>query len=173
MVLNSSNKKPSFQTKPYRGGHNLSHPLYPNSVHSFSGSRPITRPCFRHPTPWNSIKSYCQICHKQGHTANTCWHRYDPSTNYSFTANVSQSSFSIGDDSTPSILGAPSTIKDPLSYPDSEATDHVTNDPSVFHNKSLYHGSESLKVGNGQGMSIIHTGSAFYIAPHTHKVPST
>jgi len=82
-------------------------------------------------------------------------------------ANVSQSSFSAGDDY------APSTIEDPLWYPDSGATNHVTNNPSVFHNKSIYHGSESLKVDNGQGMNIIHTGSAFYIAPHTHKFPST
>jgi len=29
------NKKPNFQTKPYRGGHNQSRPSYPNFVHSF------------------------------------------------------------------------------------------------------------------------------------------
>ena len=82
---------------------------------------------------------------------------------------MSQSSFSSDDDSAPSILGTPSAIEDPLWYPDSGATNHVTKDPFVFHNKSLYHGSKSLKVGNGQGMNIIHTGYAFYIAPHTNK----
>ena len=78
---------------------------------------PISRSPFRHPTPWNSSKPQCQICHKQGHTGDTCWRRYDPPTASSFNANISQSSISVGDDSSPSILGAPSTIEDPLWYP--------------------------------------------------------
>jgi len=133
-------------------------------VNSFHGSRPIFRP----PTPWNSTKPHCQICHKQGHTTDTCWHKYDPPVNSSYNVNLSQSSFSADNDCAPSILGAPSTIGDPLWYPDSGATNHITKDSSVFHTKSPYQGSETLKVSNSQGMHIIHTGSTFYIAPNTN-----
>ena len=132
----------------------------------FSGPRPITRPLFRHSAPWNSSKPHCHICHKQGHTVDTCCHRYDPPIACSITANISQSSISVGDDYAPSILGAPSTIKDPLGTP-------IVMLPTMSLATHLffttnYHSSESLKVGNDQGMNIIHTSSTFYIAPHTH-----
>jgi len=121
-------------------------PPHPNTANSFSGPRHTTCPFYRSPAPWNPIKQFCQICHKPGDTADTCWHRYDSPNNHSFMVNVSQYSFSVDEDSTPSILGAPLTIEDSLWYPDSGSTHHVTKDSSIFNTKHLYHESESLKL---------------------------
>ena len=76
--------------------------------------------------PWHTVKHSFQICVKIGHTALRCWHRYDQSEQNSFTANMSQ--FPSHPDEQSSILGAPSTVTDPLWYPDSGASHHTTND---------------------------------------------
>jgi len=72
-------------------------------------------------------------------------------------------------DSTPSLLGAPSTIEDPLWYPDTGATHHITKYSKFFTHKQPYHGND-LKLDNGQGTSISHTGSAIYTDPHSHTM---
>ena len=36
--------------------------------------------------------------------------------------------------------------------------------------KQSHHGPETLKLGNNQGMKIMHTGSAHYIVPHTNTM---
>jgi len=100
-------------------------------------------------------------------TADMCWHRYDPSPSRSFNVNITASTPYIHSDLAPSILGAPSTLEDPLWYPDSGATHHVTHDSNFFTNKQSHHGAETLKLGNNQGMEILHTGYAHYIVPHT------
>ena len=81
---------------------------------------------------------------------------------------MSQHTSTFDNDSAPSILGPPSTIEDPLWYPDTGATHHITKDPKIFTHKQSYHGNDDLKLGNGQGTHILHTGSASYIAPHSH-----
>jgi len=108
------NKKANFHSKGLYDSHTQTRPPHPSTVNSFFGPRPTTRPSFHSPAHWNPIKQYRQICHKPGHTADTCSHRYDSPNNHSFTANVSQYYFSANDDSTPSILGVPSIIEDPL-----------------------------------------------------------
>jgi len=99
-----------------------------------------------------------------------CWHIYDPPSTHSFKANITQYAPSVNQDPTPSILGAPSTIEDSLWYPDSGATQHVTNDSNIFTNKKMHHGSETLKLVNDQGMEILHIGYAHYIVPHTNII---
>ena len=70
----------------------------------------------------------------------------------------------------PSILGAPSTVTDPLWYPDSGATHHLTSDFSAFTTKSNYNGTEDVKLGNGSGTPITQIGSATYISPYHNTV---
>jgi len=73
-------------------------------------------------------------------------------------------------DSTPSFLGVPSTIEDPLWYPDTGATHHITKDSKFFTHKQPYHSNDDLKLGNEQGTSISHTGYAIYTDPHSHTI---
>jgi len=73
----------------------------------------------------------CQICGKYGHTTLHCWHRFDSSTPSQVTANTAHFSTSLSDDE-PSILGTPNTLHDPLRYPDSGASHHLT-----AHNNNL------------------------------------
>jgi len=117
-----------------------------------------------------SVKHFCQICHKIGHTADMCWHMYDPPSTHSFNANMTQYAPSADQDSTPSILGAPSTIEDSLWYPNSGATHHVTNDSNIFTNKQIHHGGENLKLSNDQGVEFLHIGFAHYIVSHTNTI---
>ena len=105
------------------------------SHNRFVGSRKNSCPPSTQIFSWKTIKHIYQIYHKTGHTTDRFWHRYDPSPTHSFNANMTQYAFSVNQDSIPSILGAPSTIEDPLWYPDSGATHHVTNDSNIFTNK--------------------------------------
>jgi len=59
-----------------------------------------------------------------------------------------------------SILGAPSTIDDPLLYSNSGATHHITNSPSFYSDKQIYEGSNTVKIGNGKDLYISHIGYA-------------
>lgn len=51
------------------------------------------------------------------------------------------------------------SLPDPLWYPDSGASHHVTNYSSNFNSKSSYTGSEKIKLGNGAGLKITQIGS--------------
>jgi len=68
-----------------------------------------------------------------------------------------------------SILGAPSSMDDPLWYPDSGATHHITNSSFVYSDKQHYAGSETVKMGNGKGLCISHIGYAF-VSSTTHSI---
>jgi len=133
-LKNQHKKKPS--TYPFHGG---------RSQHPTDFRTPSLRPhvcsLLHHDASWNSTKPICQICHKTGHTADTCWHRYDPPPTHSYNANISHYTSSMDSDSTSSILGAPSTIEDPLWYPDTGATHHITKDSKFFTHKQPYHGN--------------------------------
>ena len=113
-----------------------------------------------HTESWVSLRPVCQICKKHGHSADVCWQRYHPSSSNNMTANYS--SFSSQDcvPSDASMLDAPSSMDDPLWYPDSGATHHITNSSSVYSDKQHYAGSEMVKMGNGKGLCISHIGSA-------------
>jgi len=109
----SWNLKNQYKKKPFhynsRGGQSP-HPtgFRPSNPH------PHVRPPLNPDASWNSTKPIYQICHKPGHTADACWRRYDSPATESYNANLSHYTSPIDYDATPSILGAPSTIKDPL-----------------------------------------------------------
>ena len=68
-----------------------------------------------------------------------------------------------------SLLGIPSTVDDPLWYPDNGATHHVTKDPIVYSSKQPYHGTKTVKMGKGSGLFTANIGSTYFSSPSTHK----
>ena len=58
----------------------------------------------------------CQVCHKPGHTALKCYHRFDNSFSTDTTNNMH------------ALLAAPQAPPDLNWYPDSGATHHLTSD---------------------------------------------
>ncbi|WVZ09388.1 hypothetical protein V8G54_013918 [Vigna mungo] len=73
-------------------------------------------------------KNQCEICNKFGHTTTTCWLKFEYDFQPSISANQSQLCSSEIQDDTPSILGMPSILSDPLWCPNSGATHHITPD---------------------------------------------
>jgi len=69
------------------------------------------------------------------------------------------------DQSEPSILGTPSIVQDPLWYPDTGATHHITHDPSVFSSTNTYTSNDFVQPGNGSSMPIRDFGYAFLSSP--------
>jgi len=141
-----------FQRKPgsSRGGHNFMH-ASSNQGSRHSNYKPT------HTESWNSRNSSrCQICKKLGLSAEFCWQRYTPSSSNNMHANFSSLSTLNYVPSEASILGAPSNVEDPLWYPDSGATHHITNSPSIYSDKQSYE-----KINNGKDLCISHIDSAF------------
>ena len=110
----------------------------------------------------------CQLCFKFGHTALTCWTRSDSIIPSPIYANIS--SFQpVLHDPEPSILGTPSTVSDPLWYPNTRATHHITHDSTIFNKKQNYTGPDTVQLGNGSDMPIYNVGStSLYNASSNH-----
>ncbi|XP_068479071.1 uncharacterized protein [Phaseolus vulgaris] len=47
--------------------------------------------------------------------------------------------------------GILSSVDDPLWYPDSGATHHITNNSSTYTSKNSYDGTDTVKMGNDTG----------------------
>ena len=118
---------------------------------------------------WNNSKIFCQVCGKPGHTALHCWRWYDYQPQPPPHAHVSHFSDSDHASNEASLLGVQSTVDDPLLYPDSGATHHVTKESTVYSSKQPYHGTETVKMGNGSGLSIANIGSTSFSSSSTHK----
>jgi hypothetical protein len=105
-----------------------------------------------------------QLCLKIGHTAKTCWYRYeeDPSFEQRNTA-----------------LAASSSI-DNNWYTDSGAMDHITGDLNKLTMHNTYLSNDQIHAANGSGMdiscignSITHTPSRNLMLNNVLHVPST
>jgi hypothetical protein len=97
---------------------------------------------------FNPNRPICQICQKLGHTANRCYSRFDHS--YQQSPAGPSAAFS-----------AQQAIPDSAWYNDTGSTHHITNDLSNLNMRAEeYTGTDQIRVGNGQGLSIQHTGSA-------------
>jgi hypothetical protein len=105
------------------------------------------------PQQLSSQRPTCQVCQKQGHTATSCWYHFDQD----YTA-----------DSAPlnANLTSANSASDSQWYPDTGANVHLTNDLS---NLSLqadnYTGPDQIRVGNGQGLKILHSGHGILPTP--------
>lgn len=121
-----------------------------------------TRECFgrgRGP-PTSSTNStprqVCQVCNKPGHTTLTCYHKFY----YSFQQENSSNMQAFAASSSPS-------SSDHNWYTDTRAANNVTADLANLNMQvDGYNGTYKLHVGNGQGLTIRHTGSSKLIFSH-------
>uniref|UniRef100_A0A2N9GEU1 Integrase catalytic domain-containing protein n=1 Tax=Fagus sylvatica TaxID=28930 RepID=A0A2N9GEU1_FAGSY len=94
----------------------------------------------------NSNRSVCQVCHKPGHAALTCYHRFDNS----YTAKSPYIH---------ALYASPNAASDLNWYSDSGATHHLTNDLANLNVcAEEYTGSESIRVGNGKSLPDLDSG---------------
>jgi hypothetical protein len=104
--------------------------------------------------PGQSQRPICQVCHKPGHTAATCWFRFEQgyqAENPALTANLAY---------------APSA-SDPHWYHDTGSTVHLTNELSNLNmHAEDYTGTDQIQVGNGQGLHISNSGRGLLPTPH-------
>jgi hypothetical protein len=99
-------------------------------------------------SPFFSNHHICQICNRIGHITSKCYNRFDHSYHC---------------DSTPSAtyLTFHQSPFDSNWYPDTGSTNHITNDLSNLNLRANeYKGTNQIKVGNGQGLDILHIGLA-------------
>jgi hypothetical protein len=101
-----------------------------------------------------SNRPMCQLCNRVGHTATRCYHRFD----HAYKVSSPPAAFLTVNQSSPDINW----------YPDTAYTHHLTNDLTNLNiTANEYTGNEQIRVGNGQGLNILHTGLAFL--PSTYK----
>jgi hypothetical protein len=96
--------------------------------------------------PGPSQRPACRVCHKQRHTAATCWFRFEQGHQA---------------DSSPlhANMVSASSASDSSWYPDTGANVHLTNDLSNLNmHAEDYTGMDQIRVGNGQGLNILHSG---------------
>ncbi|KAF7839627.1 Retrovirus-related Pol polyprotein from transposon TNT 1-94 [Senna tora] len=98
-------------------------------------------------------KTPCQVCGKPEHLAVNCYHRYDQSYTEATLQQAMHSqqlrpSYPNGNN-TPmeAMIATPKTLFDANWYPNSGASNHITNTASNLHNKQQYEGS--VKVFEG------------------------
>jgi hypothetical protein len=92
---------------------------------------------------------FCQICITLGHTAPSCWHRFEQNFH---AANGSSSQ---------AYVAATTPVTDQVWYPDTSATNHMTADlQSLNLSAKDYTSQDQVRVGNGQGLYIHHIGSS-------------
>ncbi|KAM0942885.1 putative RNA-directed DNA polymerase [Dioscorea sansibarensis] len=95
-------------------------------------------------------KPTCQICHKVGHEAISCWHRYNQ--NYQ------------PEDVVKMAAAATTTPSYPVNtdwYIDSGATYHITNELERLSTRERYRGADQVQVANGTDNAtqrILHQG---------------
>jgi hypothetical protein len=106
----------------------------------------------------------CQLCLKIGHSAKTCWYKYEQD------ATVDQRNAAL----------AASSGCDNQWYTNSSATDHITGDLNWLTMHEPYHGNDQIHAENGSGMaitcvgnSIVPTSSRDLVLNKVLHVPST
>ncbi|CAA0829640.1 Unknown protein, partial [Striga hermonthica] len=110
----------------------------------------------------------CQICHGLNHTADKCWYRYDAQPNQQATGqgqqtprrNPTLNMVHMPGGNTYSDIGSETNL-----YPDSRASNHVTNELENLNIASEYNGGSKLLMGNGEGAAISHFGNSLIQHP--------
>ena len=147
--------KNSYSTRGGRGGR------HPSTYSSNRGGRSSFNPNRgrgrgRQNSSYNSNRPVCQVCHKPGHTALQCYHRFDNS--YTVESHPPMQA----------LLATPQQTPDYNWYPDSGATHHVTHDLANLNIRAdEYQGSDQIRVGNGKSLPIKHIGTTQLSTPTT------
>jgi hypothetical protein len=113
-------------------------------------------------SPHMGFRSTCQVSGKMGHSALTCYHRFNQAYQASgpnLTAYTAASSHS----------------RDLNWYPETGATHHITSDLNNLSLSEAYDGPDEIQVGNGTRLAIQNTGisklSPKFILRHILHVP--
>ncbi|KAF7841251.1 Retrovirus-related Pol polyprotein from transposon TNT 1-94 [Senna tora] len=118
---------------------------------------------------WQGQRAQCQVCGKWGHIAVNCYNRY----NQNFTedalvqAQSQMPSSSTSAAPAQALLATPETLIDPDWYPDSGASNHLTNNADNIQQKQPYDGGETVRIGNGKGLEIHHIGHSSLLSSNS------
>lgn len=92
----------------------------------------------------------CQICNKYGHSAATCYNRFDQGFQVPDAAHTALAAVKLSDQE---------QFSGNEWYPDSAATAHITNNAAQLSSSEPYMGNDQVMVGNGDFLPITHIGS--------------
>ncbi|KAB2628692.1 hypothetical protein D8674_033487 [Pyrus ussuriensis x Pyrus communis] len=138
-IPNSGNVSGSFRHNS--GGNRSNFGGFNRNTHTNSGS-------------YFGGKTSCQICHSLDHEAIDCYERM----NYAYAGKIPLAKLAAMCVHTNSKTSPPWLI-------DSGATSHITNDIAALHSPVPYSGEEKVYIGDGQGMSIHHSGTSLLKTP--------
>jgi hypothetical protein len=97
-------------------------------------------------SPKHTSRPICQVCGKLGHTALTCYRRFDHA-------------FQAAGPNLTAYTASPSQPRDLNWYPDTGATHHITSDLNNLNlHSEAYDGTDEIQVANGTRLAIKHTG---------------
>jgi gag-polypeptide of LTR copia-type len=112
--------------------------------------------------------SSCQICLRWGHFAAHCYHHFDiryscNGSSGNSSSDISSSSQSNSNQHQALVAEPPNSTSNALAaiwFLDSGATTHVTSDINNLTYSQHYTDNDTVHIGNGADLSILHTGSA-------------
>ncbi|KAF8389092.1 hypothetical protein HHK36_025777 [Tetracentron sinense] len=141
------NRKPKNPSKPY------SRPSYSQNPRPQYSQNP--RPSSPQPNKMQhsffTPKSPCQICGKLSHKALNCFHRMD----YAYQGHHPPTQLAA------MVAHTNAEQEEETWFADSGANQHITANLEHLTLQQPYTGQEIVAVGNGQGLSIAHTGHAY------------
>ncbi|XLU25082.1 hypothetical protein S245_061148, partial [Arachis hypogaea] len=112
----------------------------------------------------------CQVCDKLGHTAKTCWYRYERNDSPRGQGDrISSQPLQEPQANLSNVLNTPATLQDQNWYPDSGATHHMTADQQNLMQKENYEGTDQVVVGNGSGLHINLVGKSYFKTDLSNK----
>lgn len=156
--------RPSSGRPTYGQQHGASYSQPNGSPRPSSGPRPSYNPATSsHPGKSGLVPSItdtsipvpCQICGKNYHNALDCFHRMD----YAYQGRHPPSELA-------AMVSQCNALRDEDDWlADSGANNHITAELENLTLQEPYQGTESVAVGNGNGLSILHTGSSTLHTP--------
>ncbi|KAL5565047.1 hypothetical protein UlMin_028211 [Ulmus minor] len=132
-----------------------------NGHQNQGGGRNNYRSCGRGRGRSYNNRPQCQLCGKVGHIVLKCYYRFDQNFHGSGAGNTSNSKLPIENAPLEAMLTCGDNQGDSCWYPDSGATNHITNDFKNMAYGSDYNGTQKVHMGNGTGLSIKHIDNSY------------
>jgi len=105
------------------------------------------------PPQLSSNRPVCQICGKIGHSVIDCFHNFD----YSYQGRLPPQNLAT------MVAEANATLDHQVWYMDSGGVNaHITSNASNLTHQNSCHDSDTVTVGNGSGLQILHTSSTTF-----------
>ncbi|KAL6324586.1 hypothetical protein AAG906_013398 [Vitis piasezkii] len=147
------NRKPKNPSKPY------SRPSFSQNPRPRYSPQPSGLPSSPQPNQkqhsFSTPKSPCQICGKLSHKALDCFHRMD----YAYQGRHPPTQLAA------MVAHSNAEQEEETWFADSGANQHITANLEHLTLQQPYTGQENVAVGNGQGLSIAHTGTTIFHTP--------